>query len=372
MKYKPTLKYCFTVVITFYLVCAACSSAKRNPVAVNQLPAAALHPFGRSMLDDQGNLVLISSACQFGVSFDGTTCSLQVTVPWPNHNYLQYELDGVYQKRIRIDSGSNVPIVITARTPGNHTVWIYKATEAHTGPILVHSVSAPNAQALQRSSAPLIEFIGNSITCGAESDASEVPCNTGDYHDHHNAYMAYGPRVARALNVNYLMTCASGIGVYRNWDVDSPNMPQVYEKIDLWPQSQTWNFSTYTPQVVSIALGTNDFADGDGIHPRKPFDSDAFIQAYVQFVKLIKSKYPNTQIALLNSAVLPDAKRAMLESCLTSVKQKVDALYPSGKPVALFFFKPMQARGCTGHPSVEDHAILANELLPFFKGLLGK
>jgi hypothetical protein len=166
------------------------------------------------------------------------------------------------------------------------------------------------------------------------------------------------------------MTCASGIGVYRNWDVDSPNMPQVYEKIDLWPQSPAWNFSTYTPQVVSIALGTNDFADGDGVHPRKPFDSNAFIQAYVKFVQLIKSKYPNTQIALLNSAVLPDAKRAMLESCLTSVKQKVDALYPSGKQVAVFFCKPMQARGCTGHPSVEDHAILADELVPFFRQLL--
>jgi hypothetical protein len=30
----------------------------------------------------------------------------------------------------------------------------------------------------------------------------------------------------------------------------------------------------------------------------------------------------------------------------------------------------MQAKGCTGHPSVEDHAVLANELLPFFKQLL--
>jgi hypothetical protein len=45
-------------------------------------------------------------------------------------------------------------------------------------------------------------------------------------------------------------------------------------------------------------------------------------------------------------------------------------LFPSGKPVALYFFQPMQAGGCTGHPSVEDHAILANELAPFFKQLL--
>jgi hypothetical protein len=45
-------------------------------------------------------------------------------------------------------------------------------------------------------------------------------------------------------------------------------------------------------------------------------------------------------------------------------------LSPASKPVALYFFKPMQAKGCTGHPSVEDHKILADELTPFFKKLI--
>jgi hypothetical protein len=52
------------------------------------------------------------------------------------------------------------------------------------------------------------------------------------------------------------------------------------------------------------------------------------------------------------------------------VKKSIDALYPRDKKVALFFFEPMQPHGCSGHPSVEDHAILAQELLPFFKELL--
>jgi hypothetical protein len=45
-------------------------------------------------------------------------------------------------------------------------------------------------------------------------------------------------------------------------------------------------------------------------------------------------------------------------------------LYPSDKKITLFFFKPMKAGGCSGHPSVEDHAVLAQELGPFFKTLL--
>jgi hypothetical protein len=70
---------------------------------------------------------------------------------------------------------------------------------------------------------------------------------------------------------------------------------------------------------------------------------------------------------LLSSAMLHDRKRELLQNCLTAVKEKVDAKSPKGKRVALYFFQPMNARGCTGHPSVEDHEILAKELIPFFE-----
>ena len=367
----PFKKICLAVV-ALYFVCAGCSVSKPGTAPVNELPASVLHPFGRSIINEQHNLELISSACQVGFSFEGTTFRLQVSIPaWLHHNYLQYELDGVYQKRIRIDSASKEPVVIIAPTVGKHTIWIYKATEAHTGALILHSASAQHIKALQRPSAPLIEFIGNSITCGAAADASEVPCGTGVYHDQHNAFMAYGPRVARALGVNYIMSSVSGIGIYRNWNSDGPTMPQVYDKIDFQVQTkQPWNFATYTPQVVSIALGTNDFSNGDGVNPRLPFDSAAFVQHYIQFVQQVKTKYPAAQIALLSSAMLHDRSRSLLQNCLTAVKEKVDALFPSAKPVALYFFQPMQAKGCTGHPSVEDHAVLANELLPFYRQLL--
>jgi hypothetical protein len=65
-----------------------------------------------------------------------------------------------------------------------------------------------------------------------------------------------------------------------------------------------------------------------------------------------------------------DAKT--LESCLAAVKKKIDANYPSDKPVQTFFFPPMEGRGCGGHPSVEDHGIMADEVTPFFKKILGE
>jgi hypothetical protein len=221
--------------------------------------------------------------------------------------------------------------------------------------------------------APLIEFIGNSITCGAAADPAEVPCGTGDYQDQHNAYMSYGPRVARDLGANFLLSSVSGIGVYRTWNREGPSMPQVYEKTDFQINgTDNWDFTTYHPDIVSIALGTNDLSQGDGKTPRKPFDPELFNTNFVKFVQLVKSKYPKARIALLSSPMLKGTARTALETCLASIKTSIDSLYKKDKPVEIFLFQPMEAHGCSGHPDVADHLILAEALKPFFRKLLGK
>jgi len=361
----------FYLAIIFCGFCFSCISSKKNNNA-DTLPATSLQPYGRFIIDQSQNLELISSAVHFGFSFTGSQCQIDASIPDENgHNYLQYELDGVYQKRIKISGQAAEPIIITAPTAGKHTVWIYKATEAHTGPIIIQKITGHNLKSLQKPEAPTIEFIGNSITCGAAADPSEVPCGTGQYHDQHNAYMAYGPRVARELKTNFVLSSVSGIGVYRNWNSNGPTMPQVYEKVDFQENNpQRWNFTTFTPQVVSIALGTNDFSRGDGKKERLPFDSAAYVNNYIGFVQLVKSKYPQAQIALLSSPMINGKDRRTLQNCLTAVKTKIDALHPAEKPVALHFFQPMQAKGCSGHPNVEDHAVLAQELVPFFQKLI--
>jgi hypothetical protein len=336
------------------------------------LRASTLHPYGRYARAAGGDLELISSAVHFGFRFTGKSFSIYAYITDPQaHNYLQYTVDGVYQKRIRIEGNSRLPVTISISESGPHTVWVYKATEAATGPVFIEKIIAPDGFSLSVPDLPLIEFIGNSITCGAAADPSEIPCGAGEYHDQHNAYYAYGPRVARSLNVNFILSSVSGIGIYRNWNSLSPVMPQVYELTDFQEGSQRyWDFKTYHPRIVSIALGTNDFSDGDQIKPRLAFDSAKFVKNYIDFVKLVKSKYPGARIALLSSPMLNGNKRELLQNCLRAVKKQTDMQFEKSEPVALFFFKPMQAKGCGGHPSVEDHAILAKELTPFFKKLL--
>lgn len=360
-----------TMLIFSGLLMAGCASTKVS-TSYSTLMATELKPFGRSFIDDRQQLHLIGSAVHAGFTFNGTQCAVYASLPAAGiHNYLQYEIDGVYQGRLKVNGNVSTPIILQAKLPGKHTVWIYKATEAQTGDILIEKVTGNNLQVLQVPDAPIIEFIGNSITCGAAADASEVACGTGVYHDQHNAFYAYGPRVARSLQVNYLVNSVSGIGMYRNWNSNGPTMPQVYEKLGLQYNDPTnWNFNTYSPTIVSIALGTNDFSRGDGKTARQPFDSAAFVLAYVQFVKTIKVKYPKAQIALLSSAMVNGADRLLLQNCLTAVKNQIDGSFATAKPVATFFFEPMQARGCNGHPSVEDHAVLAKQLEPFYKELL--
>ena len=356
--------------IFFSVVLINCASQKSS--TIQALSAIQLKPFGRYGLTTEKNIEMISSAVHFGFSFEGSECKIYASLQDKNsHNYLQYEIDGVYKGRIKVAGNSTDLITLTAQGAGKHSVWIYKATEAHTGPIFVQKVTARNIKPLSVKPAPLIEFIGNSITCGAAADPSEVPCGTGQYHDQHNAYMAYGPRVARELGTNYILSSVSGIGVYRNWNSSGPTMPEVYEKLDFQAQgSRSWNFSNYSPKIVSIALGTNDFSNGDGVKPRLPFDSKQFVASYVGFIRLVRSKYPEAQLALLSSAMVNGASREVLQNCLKSVKAEVDGIFPSFKPVELFFFEPMQARGCGGHPNVEDHAILASQLKGFYRKLL--
>lgn len=351
----------------------SCSSSTSTRSAFSSLNGSNLVITGRNIVGDQ-KAALITSGAHFGITFTGDSCVLIASISdWQDHNYLQYELDGVYQKRLVVRNAQPDTLHIIATSPGEHTLKIFKATEAHTGPVFIHEVRANQVKPLAVPFVPIIEFIGNSITCGAASDASEVPCGTGVYHDQHNAYMAYGPRVAREVNADFVLSSVSGIGIYRNWNSERPIMPEVYEKVDFQENTvEQWNFDSYKPRVISVALGTNDFSRGDGKKPRADFDSAKFITGYVDFLKTVREKYPDAPMVLMNSPMIPGKDNEIFISCLKSIKRGVDALYPSVTPITLFFFQPMVPRGCSYHPSVEDHKIMADQLVPLFRTILSE
>ena len=80
--------------IIIFLFVSACSNLKLNGIK-NELPATSLEPFGRTAINEQQELELISSAAHIGFSFEGDEANMYVNIPLTNgHNYLQYEMDG--------------------------------------------------------------------------------------------------------------------------------------------------------------------------------------------------------------------------------------------------------------------------------------
>src|SRR4051794_40152227 len=117
------------IAVILFIFSFGCASTKNKSTGVKVLPATELHPYGRSFIDHDQKLELISSAVHFGFSFTGTTCKIFSSInDRDGHNYLQYELDGVYQRRLRVNGNDSLPLVISAASDGVHTVWIYKAT----------------------------------------------------------------------------------------------------------------------------------------------------------------------------------------------------------------------------------------------------
>lgn len=331
---------------------------------------------GRTEQITPDKAVLIGSASFVSFSFTGSTCAIALKSEdsWEHHNYVSLELDDTYLGRVKVEKGEVkwYPIAVTGGENELHKLVIYKATEASNGNVMFNGTTARLVPVKPEVNKKKIEFIGNSITCGMGNDTKEIPCGTGEWFDQHNAYWAYGPILSRSLKTEFLLSSVSGIGMYRNWNDEHQNeaiMPDVYEKLYLNKDNPKLYDFAYQPDLVSICLGTNDLSDGDGKKPRLPFNEEKYVSNYITFIKMLYSHYPKTRIVLLNSPMISGDRNITLVKCLKRVigAFKNDTLH---KQIALFEYESMKPNGCGFHPDIEDHKIMAAQLVPFFKQLL--
>ncbi|MBS7254432.1 SGNH/GDSL hydrolase family protein [Flavobacterium branchiicola] len=323
------------------------------------------------------NVILIGTASSVSFNFTGNECSisLQSVDSYEHHNYVSLVLDGKYIGKIRIEKGAiqSFPIKVTSNKK-EHTLEVYKNTEAHTGGILFAGTTA-KLTSIAFKKKKKIEFIGDSITCGAASDGSDIPCDKGEYMDHHNSYYAYGSTLSRAIGVDYLVSSVSGIGMYRNWNDENKEeaiMPDVYQNLYLTKDNSKSKYDfAFQPDIISIALGTNDFSGGDGKKERLPFNVEKYVSNYINFVKMLYEHNPKVQIVITNSPMVGGERAVVFEDCLNKVKNAFanDKMH---KPILIFKFKPMTPHGCLGHPDVADQKVMANEYGPFLKKLINE
>lgn len=326
---------------------------------------------GRTALTSNKKIELISSASSVEFMVEGDSINLYVQSGNSTHNYIVVSINDEYQKKYKIDSKSITNIPLSLPQNEKNKIGIFKATEAGSGTIIFYGVDAEKISPIVNDKEILIEFIGDSVTCGAAADPSDVPCGTGEYLDQHNAYLAFGPRVARALNVNFILSSVSGIGMYRNWNdenIEESIMPQVYENLYLNSDATKKYDFPIQPDVVNICLGTNDLSNGDGIKTRLPFNKEKFVANYIDFVKSVYKHYPNTKIVLLNSPMIIGETNELLVSCLKEVQSYFAV--NSAHELIIFELTKLYNSGCMTHPNVQEHKEIAEKLTPLFKNLL--
>lgn len=358
-----SIKY-FLLVISLFLL-----SSNENELLKFNANNTNFQCKGRCEILPNGAIALISSAAYVEFNVEGTILNLFIQSDIKTRNYFVLTVNDIYQKRYEIEGDSIHKIEILLPKNDLNKIGIYKATEASSGNIIFYGIEAKSLLPIKKNPY-VIEFIGDSITCGALADSTNIPCHKGEYIDQHNAYLSYGPQVAKAVNADFILSSVSGIGMYRNWNddnMDEPIMPQVYENLYLnTDDSQPFSFS-FQPDLISICLGTNDMSDGDGVKNRLPFNSEKYIENYINFIKTLYSYYPKTKIILLNSPMIIDERNNLLVSCLKTIKSNFEH-----RDIAIYEYDQLYVNGCNYHPGLEDHKAMANQLIPIFKKILEK
>jgi lysophospholipase L1-like esterase len=367
-------------IVVALLLLAGCSASSKLPRAGEGGGAhsyAASDPrvrvMGRS-INDGGTVSFGASGVTFFIRFRGTSLDVDLeraSADTADHDWFTVVVDGGEPTRFRTRSRTQRYSLARDLPPGEHTVVLSKATEGQNGHDRLIALHADELLQADPLPARRIEFIGNSITAGYGLDPRPIACKQGTWYDATHAWLAYGPRVARRVNAQWMLSAISGIGIVRNWNSPGPVMPNVYHGLfmEYADSTTSWDFRRYTPDLVIVALGTNDFSDGDGKTPRPALDGDAFVRDYTRFAAGVRSRYPRAKMLLLTSAMLDAQKNQMLASYLQRVIAARAAAGDSA--IAPFSFKGHYTSGCDGHPDLAEQLRMANELEPEVRSRMG-
>jgi lysophospholipase L1-like esterase len=242
---------------------------------------------------------------------------------------------------------------------GNHTVELRKRSEATYGIITIGNVTTDGTLGPDVYSDRKIQVIGDSITVGYGLDG-ELPCvNSAALENNPKTYAALA---ADDLNADIDVIAWSGIGIVRNYastDDTGDIMPQRWTRYGAFDPLNSYTFpANDTPDAVVINLGTNDFGYGDNIRPKlNPADYTA---GMVNFVKTLKSHYPDAAYFLLTSPMLNDGWPSAEEAQKTTQTNALNAAIEQLKNSTNIQLVDMPSQGsdvgCDYHPNAATHA----------------
>ena len=291
-------------------------------------------------------------------AFSGTTLQLTLDDEFGN-NYFNVIVDNeVYHPYVlKAKQGEHSYLVSSALNDGLHHLELVKRTEGEEGATTFKGIHITGSlHPLPSRPIRRIEIYGDSITSGMGNEAADNARD--DLASEKNNYWAYGSIAARELNAELHTISQSGIGVMVSWFPFT--MPQFYDQLNaVGNNDSSWNFTAWVPDLVVINLLQNDSWLIDNEKKLQPPPNDQQrIQAYVDFVRLIRLKYPKAQIICALGSMDATAKPKWpnyIRQAVTQMQTQFD-----DKRLHTVFF---DFTGYGQHPRVAQHKANAKKLV---------
>jgi hypothetical protein len=323
----------------FFFIIASMAQAQNNTVS----PANPMIQYsGRIDFSNPEAPRFDWSGISITAAFHGTSIGFLLDDAGNNYNVM---VDG-NPNTVWAASASQPLYTVDNLPPGDHIVKIVKRTESLFGLATFKGlILSPGGNLSHPPALPgrRIELIGDSYFCGYGVEASSIQCDS--LRPYENAEKAFGALVAQDLNAEYHLESFSGKGIVRNWgDPKTKSVdpfPALYDRVVCRDAKTLWDFTKWTPNIVIIHLGLNDFSSPPGA------DRKEFGQGYVVFLKHIREKYPKAFIF----CVAPNGWPAPLS---TTVDEVVEKRHSAGdNNVQLITYTPItpDEMGCDSHPN---------------------
>lgn len=328
---------------------------------------------GRVDSADAGAYVLAGAATyvEFALDAEGTDVLLTAADYNVDSTWAVAEVDGAYVGRYAAHHADTLRLRIedaSAESGAERRVRIFHAAEQLMGRLVFHGTEGGRVSRHAGKPTRRVAFFGDSMSGGAASDISAGPCSTGL--SNANAYLAFPARVGRALESDYVVHAASGRGLYTNWNGQDPPLPELLPHLYMdTAAAEPYRLSDFDADLAVVALGTNDLNSAPDLRPE--FDPAVFEATYRRFVDTLLAGYPRAALALVGTPMHGGAKNDTLNAIIERVAAYAKTAHPGLTARAV----PLEARelhGCPAgpHPSTEDHAAIAAEIVAGIEGML--
>ncbi len=334
--------------------------------------------------EDKLYCALSGSGAEF--SFNGTKCVIKIKgdttsmggeAQADNQARVAIYVNGERVVDDMVDQFNEEYTVFESATAEDVTVSVVKLSESPMSTIAIEEIKVTGTVIQPTADKDLlIEFVGDSITCGYGSDdpvkENHFSTKTED------VTKAYAYKTAQALDADYSMVSFSGYGIISGYStndkpVTAQTVPQFYTKLGFsWntngnfkPDNVEWDFSKRQPDVVVINLGTNDDSYTKGQDEREL----AYAEEYVNFLKTIREKNPDAKI-VCTLGVMGDRLFEYVQLAADNYKAETgdNNIYTMKFDVQ----NPDDGYSADWHPSVTTHDKAAEKLTAELKTILGR